>query len=94
MLSMPDKRVVDTLYNLSLSFGILNVIEALPSSNCFNTRNTIGPFCRKSHYHQEYFLYPALPAIGVKGAYKQAKRPVRLCRAKQVRHARLQHGLQ
>ncbi len=25
------------------------------------TRNTIGPFCRKSLYHQGYFLYPALP---------------------------------
>src|SRR6266403_2880537 len=36
--------------------------------------------------------FPA--AIGVEGAFKQAKRPVRLCRAEQVKYARLQHRLE
>ncbi len=49
-------------YNLSRSVGILRVKEALPSSSCVNTRNTIGLFYRKSLYYQEYFLCPALPS--------------------------------
>ena len=32
--------------------------------------------------------------LGVEGAFQQAKRPVRLCRAEQVKYARLQHRLQ
>ena len=35
--------------------------------------------------------FPA--AIGVEGAFKQAKGLVRLCRAEQVKYARLQHRL-
>ena len=94
MPSRPDESVVNDPYNLSLRAGILKVTEALPSSSCF----TLGiPSGHSAGSHSSTRAisstrrFPA--AIGVEGAFKQAKRPVRLCRAEQVKHARLQHRL-
>src|SRR5205809_7362350 len=48
-------------YNLYRRGVIINVKEALPSSSCFNTRNTIGLSCSTSLYPaRNYFLYPVL----------------------------------
>ncbi len=92
---MLDESVVNAPYNLSLKVGILKVTEALPSSSCF----TLGiPSGHPSGSHSTTRAisstrrFPA--AIGVEGAFKQAKRPVRLSRAEQVKYARLQHRLQ
>src|SRR5216683_816373 len=94
MPSRLDESVVNAPYNHSLKVGILKVTEALPPSSCF----TLGiPSGHPSGSHSATRAisstrrFPA--AIGVEGAFKQAKRPVRLCRAEQVKYARLQHRL-
>jgi hypothetical protein len=67
---------------------------APPSSSCF----TLGiPSGHPAGSHSTTRAisstrrFPA--AIGVEGAFKQAKRPVRPCRAEQVKYARLRHRL-
>src|SRR5467141_803040 len=94
MPSMPDESVVNDPYNLSLRIGILKVTEALPSSSCFTLGIPSGLSARSHSTTRAISSTRRFPAaIGVEGAFKQAKRPVRLCRAEQVKYARLQHRL-
>lgn len=93
-LRSPDESVVNDPYNLSLRVGILKVTEALPSNSCFTLGIPSGhPAGSHSTTRAISSIWCFSAAIGVEGAFKQAKRPVRLCRAEQVKYARLQHRL-
>jgi hypothetical protein len=94
MPSMLVESVVNDAYNLSSRGGILKVTEALPSSSCFTLGIPSGHSAGSHSITRAISSTRRFPAaIGVEGAFKQAKRPVRLCRAEQVKYARLQHRL-
>lgn len=91
---MLDESVVNDPHNLSSRVGILKVTEALPSSSCFALGIPSGHSAGSHSTTRAISSTRSFPAaIGVEGAFKQAKGPVRLCRAEQVKYARLQHRL-
>src|SRR6266436_326465 len=82
------------------------VISVLKRSRIEAVRALPPEVASDSEYHRATLQEATLPLgpfplpdasqqqLGVEGAFKQAKRPVRLCIAEQVKHARLQHRLE